>query len=299
MHNTTDIQDVQRVQLKMLKAIGALCEKYNLRYILYCGTLLGAVRHKGFIPWDDDIDIAMPLPDYRQFLHHADELEPAYVVQSPHNTPHSTVIWAKVYANGTTYMPIEAAGIDVHWGISIDIYPIIGSSSKRLGYEIQAAMLGAAKHLRFVEYAQLFSIEYPAASATEQKAKQLLSKLPFPARRVLSDALVAIASRNPDKTRWSGTIDAVKFTFAYDREDWNETIMGTFEDGEFRIPTHYDKMLSSNYGDYMTLPPVEKRVGHFQTEKNVIRDAFRDFREYRKELLPKLSGKRNRKLFGK
>ena len=64
----TDLSDIHAVQLEMMKTLAAVFEKNGLRYALYCGTLLGAIRHRGFIPWDDDVDLVMPLEDYRRFL---------------------------------------------------------------------------------------------------------------------------------------------------------------------------------------------------------------------------------------
>ena len=82
----TDLSDIHAVQLEMMKTLAAVFEKNGLRYALYCGTLLGAIRHRGFIPWDDDVDLVMPLEDYRRFLRlAAKELPRGYVVLTPEN----------------------------------------------------------------------------------------------------------------------------------------------------------------------------------------------------------------------
>ena len=104
-----ELTEIHKIELEMLKAVTALCDRYSLRYSIYCGTLLGAVRHKGFIPWDDDIDLAMPLEDYRWFLEHADELPEGFSCIHRGNTPDYQWLWAKVAADGTTYMDIDFA----------------------------------------------------------------------------------------------------------------------------------------------------------------------------------------------
>ena len=84
----TDLSAVHKAQLEMLKAVAAVLEEHKLRYCLYCGTLLGAIRHKGFIPWDDDIDLVMPLKDYRKFLRIASRVLPEGCrLQAPGKTP--------------------------------------------------------------------------------------------------------------------------------------------------------------------------------------------------------------------
>ena len=143
-----DLTEIHKIELEMLKAVAALCDRYSLRYSIYCGTLLGAVRHKGFIPWDDDIDLAMPLDDYRKFLEHAAELPPGISCIHYGNTRDFTRFWAKVAADGTTFMPVELAGMDIHWGISLDIYPMIGTPDTDWGRKIHKGLLQAACKLQ-------------------------------------------------------------------------------------------------------------------------------------------------------
>ena len=123
----TDLSDIHAVQLEMMKTLAAVFEKNGLRYALYCGTLLGAIRHRGFIPWDDDVDLVMPLEDYRRFLRlAAEELPRGYVVLTPENSDTHIIPWAKVFLDGTTMMSKSQVAYDTHWGVFIDIYPMIG-----------------------------------------------------------------------------------------------------------------------------------------------------------------------------
>ena len=105
---------IHTVELDMLKAVAHLCEDHGLRYSIYCGTLLGAVRHKGFIPWDDDVDIAMPLKDFRRFKKVVHKLPERFSCVCFDNTPDSIWPWIRIVANGHPagiYKPKRAVGL--------------------------------------------------------------------------------------------------------------------------------------------------------------------------------------------
>ena len=271
------IAEIHKVQLKLLKVVVTLFEKYNLRYSIYCGTLLGAVRHKGFIPWDDDIDLAMPLKDYRKFLEHADELPSDFVCEHRGNTCDCCQLWTKLYANGTTFMQGDFVNVERHWGLSIDIYPMIGAPDSILLKKMQRCFLYIAVRLQRSPYYRCMT--HPDFS------RFIIAHMPDNLRSTVIDIIMWLCEINPEKSSNIGTIDAAPFEGKYKREDWKEMIKLPFEDAYYTAPARYDKILRRIYGDYMKLPPEEKRTGHF--EESMIIDPHRDYRLYRKELLGK------------
>ena len=123
------LREIQLFELQMLKNVVKVCDDNNITYILSSGTLLGAVRHGGFIPWDDDIDIYMPLSDYKKFLKIAQrELGEKYFVQNYKTDKNYSEMWTQIRANGTTSMPVKAYKFDIHYGMCMDIFPAVGVS---------------------------------------------------------------------------------------------------------------------------------------------------------------------------
>ena len=267
---------IHTVELDMLKAVAHLCEDHGLRYSIYCGTLLGAVRHKGFIPWDDDVDIAMPLKDFRRFKKVVHKLPERFSCVCFDNTPDSIWPWIRIVANGTTCIPLEYINLNVPWGLSLDVYPMIGAANTKLGLKLQNNLLFVARRIQFVAFNR--------ARPDKGIVKQVLYRIPYPFLKALSDFILWIVMRDPEKSRRIGTVDAVHFEGKYDLEDWKEMTRLTFEDAEFSAPAAYDKILRIMYGDYMTLPAPCHRVPHFCNDKEYIVDPGRDYRLYLQEL---------------
>ena len=272
-----ELDRLQEIETDMLKAVTDLCEEYALTYSLYCGTLLGAVRHKGFIPWDDDIDIMMPLKDYLKFLKLGDKLPEPYVLQYPGNTRGYYNNWAKVYADGTTYMEEKLAGVGqtefhMHQGIGMDIYPMIGAAKSVTGQKIQRELLHISWGMRRTEYNNTIGKK-------KKKRHTFVALIPYPVRKFISLICLRAVMLDPERCDMIGTIDAAPFMGKYQYDDWKALKKAPFGDLEFMIPRRYDKLLTCIYGDYKKLPPEDARKGHCGEQETII-DTERDYREY-------------------
>ena len=236
-----DLVEVHIVLLKMLKAVTALCEKHNIRYSLYCGTLLGSIRHGGFIPWDHDVDLTMPLQDYKRFLVHANELPSEYFCEYPDNTPDCDMLWARVKANNTTFMRTDYAEIDEHKGVALDIYPMIGTPQIPWLKAIQSSLffvalrLQRAAHYRFV--------------INPGFARQFIVYLPDTLRREAINLIMRLCVMDTRHSEYIGTLDTAPFEGKYLRKDWEKMTLLQFEDTVFWGPVQYDKILRRMYGD--------------------------------------------------
>ena len=273
-----DLKELHAELLGMLEDIDALCQRHDLRYSLYCGTLLGAVREGDFIPWDDDADLMMPIEDYRRFFKIAQrELGGKYAIQDTENTPQHPWLWTRMYRKGTTYMRKKLSKLQISHGVALDIYPMIGVADSRLGYRLQRTILGLASSLRSVDFWRVDG--YP-----EQKSARLLGKacslLPRRLRRVLSIWLFRLACISPKSKARCCTLDASTFTPKYDSADWADYTRINLAGKSFVAPTAYDRLLSAMYGDYMTPPPVSERTGHREDFGGVTFDAHRDYTQY-------------------
>lgn len=234
------------------------CEKYNLKYSLAYGTLLGAIRHRDFIPWDDDIDVYMPREDYNKFLKLTQNIvNEKYIILSFENNQDYIYPFAKVYNNRTLIK--EETCMKIPLGIYIDIFPLdkIPLDSRELNfYKLKIEIL--TKFLIF--------------STNKAKSKNFL-------KNIIKKGLFVICSiygfkkilKKMEKIRKyydkfpnkyisfiSGDITKSKI----EKNCFKRLIKVKFRGNDFYCYENYDILLKNIYGDYMTLPPMEKRVNH-------------------------------------
>lgn len=258
------------VIIDVLSVFIRICEAQGLRYFCAGGTAIGAVRHQGMIPWDDDIDVFMPRPDYDRFLRLAAQSMPeGYEVLSPYATKDYPMYFAKMCNARTTLLENER--IPCVFGLYIDIFPLDGACDdvetcyreKRRFKRLMNKLEAVSTHNSFGEYVGLltkrrewgrFAVKTVAFCRRSWLRRWLLKQMDS----IAYGHDYALSSR------------VVTYSGAYQRQEiypkaWLETPqMFAFEGLMVNLPHNYDAYLRHFFGDYMKLPPVEQRASHHQ-----------------------------------
>ena len=148
-----DLNTIHKNELIILKEIKRICQKYEITYYLSSGTLLGAIRHNGFIPWDDDIDIEMPLPDYNRFLKVCEtELDKRFFLQNYKTDPNDHQAFTKVRMNNTTFMPVHHTMHHIHHGFWIDIFPVVKLPRSKLFQSVNKKLIRISNYVQMGDF---------------------------------------------------------------------------------------------------------------------------------------------------
>lgn len=265
------LAQLKSTELQILKAFDELCKTHGLTYFITAGTLLGAVRHKGFIPWDDDIDVIMPKKDYKKLAGVCKKSLPdGLFLQNSRTDKGYPFHFSKLCKLGTeVYFPF-LKGVEMNKGIHIDIFPAdkCPSNKKIAGFLFK--WMSAVTYALIAKQDADFDFDYTKKSARLlYKILRILPRVMVVALRDFVISFVGLFCSGRILATVSGGHGYPKET--YNAEWFTDKVMLTFEDGEFPAPKGYDKLLTNMYGDYMTPPSEDDRNGHFyNTEQEKI-----------------------------
>ena len=256
----TDLKHLQNVILMIAKDVDELCRKHRVKFFLLGGSAIGAIRHKGFIPWDDDLDIVMDNENYEKFIKVCREeldKEKYYIQEAFVNWPMG---FTKIKLKGTSFQePGLYVNADKECGIFLDVFKLENAPSSKISQRWQYF---CAKYL--LCYCLL---ERGWAEVSMKKRLMMLAAYPLKIGLIRKFLKYQVEKWNKQDTNfrlfWSGRYRYHK-SF-YTKDLFNEAVYVPFEDTMLPVPNGYDKWLTQIFGDYMTPPPVKEQVGlHLQ-----------------------------------
>ena len=250
MGREVTLEEMRAIQLDMLIKVDLYCQKRGLRYSLGGGTLLGAVRHQGYIPWDDDIDIMMPRTDYEIFIKEFDTLYENYRIQNNQTDSSFFLKYTKIFDNRST---LKTGNIQT--GIFIDVFPIDGLPHRN---DLRKFIRTMNRKQRLVSY----TCNSEIAPVRFQFLRRIVP-LFFNHETAVRNLNSFMASIDFETAQYAGAICGAYL----EKEHMEASVFRnytklTFEGHEFQCIADYDAYLTQHYGNYMQLPPKESRVSN-------------------------------------
>ncbi len=255
--------ELQKTELEILSEFIKICDMLDLPYFAVCGTALGAARHGGFIPWDDDVDVAMPREAYQRFISEAPKLLPKHLfLQNYLSEPKFPMLYSKLRNSQTTYIEKSAAHLPINHGVYIDIFPLDGYPKDK------------EEQKRLESKKRLYSLQAYSAFKFKRSFKAGVVNILFKllgyhkrSHKVIEKYTNLISAHDIDTSdlicnhgNWQGVLEYAQ------KEQYGNGTYAEFEGMSIRIPVDYDAYLTQKYGDWRKEPPKEKQVGHHYYE---------------------------------
>lgn len=259
------MNEVQERELSVLKEIVKVCERHHLRYFAIGGTCIGAVRHQGFIPWDDDIDIGMPRRDYELFRNHYYAELPEYLHKLDcDNSAQHSYLFTKIHDSRTAYVEYYAKdSLERYTGAFVDVMPVDGlpkDSGKERRIVWKLILLGYLNARN-----RPIPFRGDSVSRVLKYCIKRIFRIPFH-YNFFSDKVLSTVSRYDFNTSedciftWrAGSLDLPIKRIVFRKEWFNSEVEVPFEDMLIKLPVAYDAYLKQDFGDYMTPPPKEQQ----------------------------------------
>lgn len=252
-----DIEAVKKIQLEILSVVDAFCKENRIQYWLDSGTLLGAIRHRGYIPWDDDVDIGMLRDDFDAFIATFNARNSRYQVICNEVQKDCYYPYAKVIDTHTVLYEPDENGLKLSVNIDIFVYDATPGGKKAEKQYDRRDLFAKLNVLQFLYY------------PSKKRFKKMLRILIYHGLKLFPKGYFSSRIvRNSKKYAKTDAHMVGNFTSATrilcDKSVFDSFVLKEFEGKEYPVPVGYDAWLTAFYGDYMQLPPLEKRVTHHQ-----------------------------------
>lgn len=256
------LKHIHDVELMILKDLISFCEENDLAYFMYAGSLLGTIRHGGFIPWDDDLDVVMLRSDFEKFKKQYSSNE-KYELLANESHEDYCYFFAKLSLKNTRFEEKWAPQLDFNIGFNIDIFVLddLAKGKYKRFYQLKKAYF--YNRLMIMSKIRIDDLAFvpKVLSHSMYHILNLLRQTPSKINRKCLKFLDKYADENAENV-FDISAMAHEYPLIYDKKDFKEVTQVKFEDTYVNVPKNYDKILTELYGDYMQLPPEDKRYNH-------------------------------------
>lgn len=262
--NEETLRKLQMVQLEMMAEVDRICRKHNITYQLFSGTLLGAVRHKGFIPWDDDLDICLIRDDYEKLMTVLlEEMNDSFFLQIPETDKNYVHSFARVQKKNTTLVQQAWEHIEMSKKIFIDIYPLDDINEHSFKGKLQFFALYQFKRLKRMNRAnfRIFNDSWrtKVKIAIQKPFTWIPTKFYYNVEKKIHKML------NGKEDYVTVLTDGQKdyyYEHMFNKKKFYDVIEFEFENMKFYGPRNFEEILERTFGDYMSLPSEKDRIPH-------------------------------------
>lgn len=248
------LKQIQKTEYEILKELERICKKHHIQYVLGQGTLLGAAKYQGFIPWDDDIDVLMPYDAIEKLITVFNgEASEKYFITNHKIEKYYPLSWTKIRNINTLSRPKRYQYMPINWGICIDLFPVYPVSNYKLLRKLEIFGFKSANKLMLAEFTKY--------EENHTVLERFLEKIPLELRRFYLNFIIKLLTLHKKDSKYvllpCKGIKIFKRSLIFGKKAFLP-----FENEQYPVPSDYHTYLTLNYGDYMAPLPKEEQRGH-------------------------------------